>query len=215
MVAGRRVDEADPVVCEDEVAIGRRHVDVRGLERLPVGGLRDGQRRPAREHVREQAAVSREQVEDDDDGGVDVGRQLLEHVAERERAARRCAEHDDPLRRVHHAASISHASGTRTAPGRARERVDRDGIEERQQQAEIHGEQAASRALEAEQEHRRIAEARAAVASGDPERITQAAVDLHRAHALHEAKAGHIERSRASLVRAANAGRRLARLRRG
>jgi hypothetical protein len=87
--------------------------------------------------------------------------------------------------------------------------------EAERQQAEINAEQAAARTLEAEHERRRIAEAREAAASGDPVRITEAAIDLHRAHALHEAKAGHIERSKASLRRAARAGRRLARLRRG
>jgi hypothetical protein len=83
------------------------------------------------------------------------------------------------------------------------------------EQAEIDREQADTRVREAELERERIANARAALESGDPVRITETAEDLHRVHALHEAKNGHIERSRASLRRAAEAGRRLARLRRG
>jgi hypothetical protein len=88
-------------------------------------------------------------------------------------------------------------------------------VDAEQEQAEIDEEQAATRVREAELEKRRIEEARAAVQSRDPVRIAETAENLHRVHALHEAKHGHIARSKASLRRAARTAQRLARLRRG
>jgi hypothetical protein len=93
--------------------------------------------------------------------------------------------------------------------------VDDEQIEARREQAIIAQETAAAHADEARLEHDGIERAREAIESRDPETIAEAAADLHRTHALHEAKAGHAERSRRSLRRAAAAGRRLARLRRG
>src|SRR4051812_38799399 len=88
-------------------------------------------------------------------------------------------------------------------------------LEARIEQLEGEREQAAARRLAAAVEAEAIHEAAAAAASGDPQAITAAAVELHRAHALHEAKAGHPERARASLERAGRAAARLVRLRRG
>jgi hypothetical protein len=93
--------------------------------------------------------------------------------------------------------------------------VESDELDARRDQALIDREQAATRVREAAFEAEHIAAARRAAESGDPAVVAAAAEDLHRVHALHEARQGHLERSRASLRRAAQAGRHLARLRRG
>jgi hypothetical protein len=85
----------------------------------------------------------------------------------------------------------------------------------RRDQAEIDRETAATRAAQAAFDRAGIDEALAAVETRDPEAIAAAAVELHRTHARHEAKAGHGANARRSLQRARNASLRLLRLRGG
>lgn len=92
---------------------------------------------------------------------------------------------------------------------------DGDRYAARREQAQINAEKAAARRLEADLELRHIKAAHAAADSGDAEAQAAAAAALHRVHALHEAKNGHIDRARGALRRAAAVERRLRSLRLG
>lgn len=90
-----------------------------------------------------------------------------------------------------------------------------EAVRARMEQAEIDAETAAARRSLAQQEAELIARVERALEQGDPEALAEAAVELHRGHALHEAKAGHPGRARAAVGRAVASQLRLARLRAG
>jgi hypothetical protein len=107
-----------------------------------------------------------------------------------------------------HVPQVSRTMTNRAERGHDRS-VDGDRFDAQRAQAEIDAEVAASRIAESELERAAISAAREAAETGDPDRIAAAAEELHRVHALHEAKAGHTDRAEASLRRAARAARRL------
>lgn len=91
---------------------------------------------------------------------------------------------------------------------------DEERLEARREQARIDAEHAATRQAEADAGLAAARRVEAALARGDAEAAADAAVELHRTHALHERLAGHLERARVALGRAARAERRHERARR-
>jgi hypothetical protein len=81
--------DPDPVALDEQVTVRRGDVDPACFERLHVLGVRGRQRPGPREDLR-QGAVARD-VEDDQHGGAEVGREVPRQRLERPDAARRCA----------------------------------------------------------------------------------------------------------------------------
>ena len=80
------------------------------------------------------------------------------------------------------------------------------------EQAEINAEKARSRRLQAEEGLERIQATAAAIEAGDKELVGEIAIELHREHAAHEARAGNVERADEALRRADRVRVRLARM---
>jgi hypothetical protein len=68
------VDQADVTVAHDDVDVGRRDIDAARLECLAILRMRGRQRARTFQDGRECAERVRAEMEDDDDGRVEIGR---------------------------------------------------------------------------------------------------------------------------------------------
>ena len=94
-VLAQAVGQADGAGRDQQVAVGRGHVDAAGLDGLAVA-RQTGRERPALvQDLAQRAGRLCRRVLDDEDGGLEVGREPAHERAQRLEAAQRGAHHDD------------------------------------------------------------------------------------------------------------------------
>ena len=89
-----RLGERERPVVDQEMAVGRRDVDVAGVDAGPFERFLNVKRGPAREDLRQQAAVPRVEVLDDEHGRAKGGRQRREDGSQGCQPARRGSDRD-------------------------------------------------------------------------------------------------------------------------
>ena len=83
------------VGIDQQVAVGRGNVDGGRAQVIAFFGLLDLQRRAPAEDFSHQAAVTRVEMLDDDNGGRKIGRQAADHLAQGRQSAGRSRQGHD------------------------------------------------------------------------------------------------------------------------
>ena len=98
-VLPRPARQPDLVPADQEVVVGRRHVDRAALDRLAVDRMAGGEPPVAAQDVREHAGPVRRHVQDDEDRRRQVVGELLDQLRERLDPPRGRPDHDDVMAR--------------------------------------------------------------------------------------------------------------------